>query len=59
MKIRSYAKSPIIGDDIEAQCSTTLKLAYGIGYRYAIEYYHTRGHHESVPLHDSSFPLAL
>jgi hypothetical protein len=34
--IRSYAKSPIIGDDIEARVSTALRLAYGIGYRYAV-----------------------
>jgi hypothetical protein len=35
-KIRSYAKSPIIGDDIKARVSTALKLACGIGHRYAI-----------------------
>jgi hypothetical protein len=34
-KIRSYAKSPIV-DDIEARVSTALKLACGIGYRYAV-----------------------
>ena len=35
-KTRNYGKSPIVGDDIEARVSTALKLAYGIGYRYAV-----------------------
>jgi hypothetical protein len=35
MKIRSYAKSPNIGDDIKARVSTALKLACGLGYHYA------------------------
>jgi hypothetical protein len=45
-KTRSYAKSPNIGDDIEARVSAALELAYGIGYRYAVEYHHIRNHHE-------------
>ena len=35
-KIRSYAKSSNIGDDIKARVSTALELACGIGYRYAV-----------------------
>ena len=46
MKIRSYAKSPNVGDDIEARVLPALKLAYGIGYRYAVEYHRSRDHHE-------------
>jgi hypothetical protein len=46
MKTRSYAKSPNVGDDIEARVSAVLELAYGIGYRYAVEYHRIRNHHE-------------
>jgi hypothetical protein len=35
-KIRSYVKSPNVGDDIEARVSAALELACGIGYRYAV-----------------------
>jgi hypothetical protein len=45
-KTRSYAKSPNVGDDIEARVSAVLELAYGIGYRYAVEYHRIRNHHE-------------
>ena len=36
MKTRSYAKSPNVGDDIEATVLVVLELACGIGYHYAI-----------------------
>ena len=42
MKTRSYAKSPNVGDDIEARVLVVLELAYGIGYRYAVEYHRIR-----------------
>ena len=42
MKNRSYAKSLIVGDDIEARFLAALELACGIGYRYAVEYHRIR-----------------
>jgi hypothetical protein len=45
-KIRSYAKSPNVGNDIEARVSAALRLACGLGYRYVVEYYRIRDHHE-------------
>jgi hypothetical protein len=45
-KITSYAKSPNVGDDIEAWVLTVLKLACGLDYHYAVEYHRTRNHHE-------------
>ena len=44
-KIRSYTKSPNVGNDIEARVSTTLELACGIGYRYVVKYHRIRDHH--------------
>jgi hypothetical protein len=45
-KIRSYTKSPNVGNDIEARVLTVLRLACGLGYHYVVEYHHVKDHHE-------------